>query len=93
MLWELVELKYTGKNTKKVLEAEGLRMKKMRDLAINPRKGRKQGKAVRINLSNAGDVMLTLSSQNEGIRVTYCTPPTKDLLKSQTTALIAMMRG
>jgi hypothetical protein len=29
---------------------KGLRMKKMRDLAINPRKGRKKGKAVRIDL-------------------------------------------
>jgi hypothetical protein len=41
----------------------------------------------------AGDVMLTSSSQTKGIRVTYCTPPNKDLLKSQTMALIAMMRG
>ncbi len=31
------------------------------------------------------------SSQNEGIRVTYHTPLTKDLLKSQTMALIAMI--
>ncbi len=37
--------------------------------------------------------MLTSSSQNKGIRVMYPTPPTKDLLKSQTMALIAMMRG
>jgi hypothetical protein len=29
---------------------KGSRMKKMRDLAINPRKGRKKGKAVRIDL-------------------------------------------
>jgi hypothetical protein len=34
--------------------------------------------------------MLTSSSQNKGIRVTYHTPPTKDLLKSQTMALIAI---
>jgi hypothetical protein len=32
------------------------------------------------------------SSQNKGIRITYSTPPTKDLLKSQTMAVIAMMR-
>ncbi len=43
--------------------------------------------------SDAGDVMLTSSSQNKGIRVRYSTPPTKDLLKSQTMAVIAMMRG
>jgi hypothetical protein len=30
---------------------QGSRMKKMRDLAINPRKGRKKSKAVRIDLS------------------------------------------
>jgi hypothetical protein len=36
---------------------------------------------------------MTSSSQNKGIHVTYHTPPTKDLLKSQTMALIAMMRG
>ncbi len=29
---------------------KGSRMKNMRDLAINPRKGRKKGKAVRIDL-------------------------------------------
>ncbi len=45
------------------------------------------------SFSDAGDVMLTSSSQNKGIRVTYHTPPTKDLLKNQTMALIAMMRG
>ncbi len=32
-------------------------------------------------------------AKNKGIRVAYHTPPTKDLLKSQTIALIAMMRG
>jgi hypothetical protein len=45
------------------------------------------------SFSDAGDVMLTSSSQNKGIRVTYRTPPTKDLLKSQTMAIIAMMRS
>jgi hypothetical protein len=45
------------------------------------------------SFSDAGDVRLMSSSQNEGIRVTYHTPPTEDLLKSQTIALIAMMRG
>ncbi len=43
--------------------------------------------------SNAGDDMLMSSSQNKGIQVTYHTPPAKDLLKRQTMALIAMMRG
>ncbi len=33
------------------------------------------------------------SSQNEGIWVMYHTPPNKDPLKSQTMALIAVMRG
>jgi hypothetical protein len=37
--------------------------------------------------------MLTSSSQNQGLCVTYRTPSTKDLLKSQTMALIAVMRG
>ncbi len=32
--------------------------------------------------------MLTSSNQNKGIRVTYRTPPTKDIVKSQTIALI-----
>jgi hypothetical protein len=36
--------------------------------------------------------MLMPSSQNEEIRVTYHTPPTKGLLESQTMVLIAMMR-
>jgi hypothetical protein len=45
------------------------------------------------SFSNAGDVMLTSSSQNKEIRITYRTPPTKDLLKSQTMAIIAMMGG
>ncbi len=45
------------------------------------------------SFSNASGVMLTSSSQNEGICVTYHTPPTKDLSKSQTMAIIAMMRG
>ncbi len=45
------------------------------------------------SFNDAGDVMLTSSSQNKGICVTYLTPPTKDLLKSQTIAIIAMMRG
>jgi hypothetical protein len=30
---------------------------------------------------------------NKGIRVTYSTPPTKDLVKSKTMAVIAMMKG
>jgi hypothetical protein len=46
-----------------------------------------------LSFSNAGDIMLMSSSQNKGIPVTYRTPPTKDLVKSQTMALIAMMRG
>jgi hypothetical protein len=45
------------------------------------------------SFSAAGDVMLTSSSQNKGICVMYRTPPTKDLLKSQTMAIIAMMKG
>jgi hypothetical protein len=36
--------------------------------------------------------MMTSSSQNGGIWVMYRTPPTKDLLKSQTMALRAKMR-
>jgi hypothetical protein len=45
------------------------------------------------NLAMLVTSMLLSSSQNEGICVTYRTPPTEDLLKSQTMALIAMMRG
>ena len=45
------------------------------------------------SFSDSSDVMLTSSSQNEGIWVTYRTPPTKDLSKRQTMAIIAMMRG
>ncbi len=45
------------------------------------------------SFSDADDVMMMSSSQNEGIWVMYHTPPAKDLLKSQTMALIAMMRG
>jgi hypothetical protein len=37
-------------------------MKKMHDLAINPRKGRKKGKAVRINL-------VVLIGANPGVHV------------------------
>ncbi len=37
--------------------------------------------------------MLTFITPNKWIRVTYSTPPTKDLLKSKTMAVIAMMKG
>jgi hypothetical protein len=45
------------------------------------------------SFNNASDVMLTSSSQNKGIGVTNHTPPARDLSKSQTMAIIAMMRG
>jgi hypothetical protein len=45
------------------------------------------------SFSDASDVMLTSSRQNEGICVTYYNPPTEDLSKSQTIAIIGMMRG
>ncbi len=44
-------------------------------------------------LSNAGDVMLMLSSQNKEVHDSYSTPTTKDPLEGKTTAVIAVMRG
>jgi hypothetical protein len=38
--------------------------------------------AIKATLSKAGDVMLTSSSQRQGIHVIYSTPPTKNLLKT-----------
>jgi hypothetical protein len=46
-----------------------------------------------MSFSNAGDVMLTSSSQNKGIHVNYSTPPNKDTPEGKTTAVIAVMRG
>jgi hypothetical protein len=43
--------------------------------------------------SNAGDVMLTSSSQNERLHVNYSTPTNKDLPEGKPTAVIAVMRG
>jgi hypothetical protein len=45
------------------------------------------------SFSDAGDVMLTSSSQNKGIHFKNSTPPTKDLPQGKTMALIAVMRG
>jgi hypothetical protein len=45
------------------------------------------------SFSNVGDVMLTSSSQNEGIHVNYSTPPNKDPPECKITAVIAVMRG
>jgi hypothetical protein len=46
-----------------------------------------------MSFSNAGDVMMTSSSQNEEIHVNYCTPTNKDPPEGKTTAVIAVMRG
>jgi hypothetical protein len=43
--------------------------------------------------SNAGDVIMTPSIQNEGIYVNYSTPTNKDPPEDKTTAVIAVMRG
>jgi hypothetical protein len=45
------------------------------------------------SFSNAGDIMLTSSSQNMGIHVNYSTPLNKDPPEGNTTAIIAVMRG
>jgi hypothetical protein len=44
--------------------------------------------AIKMTLSDAGDVMLTSSSQNEGIHVIYSTLPTKNLLKTKYTVKV-----
>jgi hypothetical protein len=42
---------------------------------------------------DTGDVMMTSSSQHEGIHVNYSTPTNKDPPEGKTTAVIAVMRG
>jgi hypothetical protein len=46
-----------------------------------------------MSFSNAGDVMLTSSSQNKEVHNNYSTPTTKDPPEGKTTAVIAVMRG
>jgi hypothetical protein len=46
-----------------------------------------------MSFSDAGDVILTSSSQNKEVHVGYSTPSTKDPLEGKTTAVIAVMRG
>jgi hypothetical protein len=46
-----------------------------------------------MSLSDAGDVVLRSSSQNEGIHVKYSTPPNKNPSESKFMAVIAVMRG
>jgi hypothetical protein len=45
------------------------------------------------SFTNAGDIMLTSSSQKEGVHVNYSTPPNKDPPEGKTMAVIAVMRG
>jgi hypothetical protein len=45
------------------------------------------------SFSNAGDFMMTSSSQNKGIHVNYSTSTNKDPPEGKTTAIIAVMRG
>ncbi len=45
------------------------------------------------SFSNAGDVMMTPSSQNKEICVNYSTLPNKDPPECKTTVIIAVMRG
>jgi hypothetical protein len=45
------------------------------------------------SFSNACDVMMMSSSQNEGLHVNYSTPTNKDPPEDKTTAIIAVMRG
>ncbi len=46
-----------------------------------------------MSVSNAGDVTMMSSSQNEGLHVSYSTPTNKDLPEGKTNAVIAVMRG
>jgi hypothetical protein len=46
-----------------------------------------------MSFSDAGDVMLTSSSQNKEIHGSYSTPTTKDPPEGKTMAVIAVMRG
>jgi hypothetical protein len=45
------------------------------------------------SVSNAGDVMMTLSSQNKELLNNHSIPPKKDPPEGKTTAIIAVMRG
>jgi hypothetical protein len=45
------------------------------------------------SVSNAGDVTVTSSSQNEGLYINYSTPTNKDPPEGKTSAVIAVMRG
>ncbi len=44
------------------------------------------------SVSNAGDIMLILSSQNKEVHDSYSTPTTKDPPEGKTMAVIAVMR-
>ncbi len=46
-----------------------------------------------MSFSNAGDILLTSSSQNKGLHVNYSTPTNKDPPEGKPTAVIALMRG
>ncbi len=46
-----------------------------------------------MSFSDAGDVMLMSSCQNEEVHDSYSTPTTKDPPEGKTTAVIAVMRG
>jgi hypothetical protein len=58
--------------------AISFRQTKSKDLAIKEAKSL----AIKVTLRNAGDVMLTSSSQRQGIHIVYSTLPTKNLLKT-----------
>ncbi len=45
------------------------------------------------SLSNADDITVTSSSQNEKVHINYSTPTEKDPPEGKTTAVIAVMRG
>jgi hypothetical protein len=53
----------------------------------------KQDDACRTSFSNAGDIMIMSSSQNEGIHDNYSTSTSKDPPEGKTTAVIAVVRG
>ncbi len=45
------------------------------------------------SVSNNDDIMMTLSTQNKEIPISYSTPIRKNLPEGETTAVVAVMRG
>jgi hypothetical protein len=52
-----------------------------------------QDDVIPTSFSDAGDIIMTSSSQNKRIHVNYSTPANKDPPEEKTMAIIAVMRG